>query len=79
MFNREKLTSAYSRINKQNKASLTLDEIVIVCQAMGMNTTGHKVKSYFETNGTQTPGEVSLEEFIDWFKATNPNLYSESG
>ncbi len=77
MFTRERLTSAYNNVDKENLGSLTFEKIVRVCQSMGMNTTGQKVINYFENQELQTAGEVNLEEFIQWFRTTNPNLYSE--
>lgn len=77
MFTKDQLVKQFKMIDTEDKGSLSLDKVVIVCQSMGMNTTGHKLKDHFDQKGLQTPGEVTPEEFVQWFKATQPGMYKD--
>lgn len=77
MFTRDQLITQFKMIDVEGRGSLPLDKIVVVCQTMGMNTSGHKVKEHFDVRGTQTAGEVSHDEFVQWFKETQPGQFKD--
>ena len=77
MFTRDQLINQFKMIDSEGKGALPYDKIVIVCQSLGMNTTGHKVIEYFQQHGTHTPALVTPDEFVEWFKKTNPNVYKD--
>ena len=78
MFTRDSLTIQFKKFDKENKGHLPFATVVTVVQSMGMNTTGEKVTNWFKEHGTAQPGEVTVEEFVNWFKTTNPNVYKEA-
>jgi len=79
MFTKESLTNQFKMFDKSNSGKLPMPTIVTVVQSLGMNTTGEKVTNWFKQNFHKADGdEITVDEFINWFKTTNPQMYKDA-
>lgn len=65
---RNQLKQTFDQFDSDNNGYLSLEELTQAVQALGVNTTGDKIKKFFNDVDTDKDGQVSFQEFQAWAK-----------